>query len=57
MNAFFGRSSVVFGLISVGLGLALIVETVWKGGGTVGYVLGVLFVALGIGRVYLMRHR
>ena len=55
MNAFFGRSTVVFGLISIGLGIALIVETAWQGGGTVGFVLGVLFLALGCGRLYLVR--
>ena len=55
MNAFFGRSTVVFGLISIGLGIALIVRTAWAGGGVIGFVLGFLFLALGIGRLYLMR--
>ena len=55
MNAFARRSTVVFGLVSVGLGLALIIETALQGGGTVGFVLGVLFLALGIGRLYLVR--
>jgi len=48
---------VVFGVITAGLGVALIVETAVKGGG-VGYLLGLLFVAVGIGRIYLLRrHR
>jgi len=51
------RSVFVFGLISIGLGIALLVETVAIGGGSVGYVLGVLFVALGCGRLYLLRQR
>ncbi|HEY2354805.1 MAG TPA: hypothetical protein VGH79_07920 [Gaiellaceae bacterium] len=57
MNAFFARSKVVFALLFVGLGIALIVATAVQGGGAVGFVLGVLFVALGIGRLYLMRRR
>src|SRR5205814_1714436 len=42
------RSVFVFGLIAIGLGLALLAETVAIGGGSTGYVLGVLFFALGI---------
>jgi hypothetical protein len=57
VNAFHRRSTVVFGLVSIGLGLALIIETALQGGGTVGFVLGFLFLALGIGRLYLMRRR
>jgi hypothetical protein len=45
-----------FGLIAIGIGVALIVETAIKGGG-VGYVIGVLFIALGAGRLYLLRRR
>jgi hypothetical protein len=51
------RSVFVFGLIAIGLGIALLAETVAIGGGSTGYVLGVLFVALGIGRLYLLRRR
>jgi len=46
----------LIGVISIGLGIAILVETVILGGG-VGYVIGVLFVALGIGRLYLLRRR
>ena len=47
---------VVLGAITAGLGVALIVETAVKGGG-VGYLLGLLFVAVGAGRIYLLRRR
>jgi hypothetical protein len=45
-----------FGWLAIGLGIALIVETAVYGGG-VGYLLGLLFVALGVGRLYLLRRR
>jgi hypothetical protein len=45
-----------FALIFVVLGAALIVQTARVGGG-IGYALGVLFIALGAGRLYLMRRR
>jgi len=51
------RSVFVFGLIAIGLGIALLAETVAIGGGSTGYVLGVLFGALGCGRLYLLRRR
>ena len=46
----------VFGVVALGLGIALIVETAISGGG-VGYLIGLLFVALGAGRLYLLRRR
>jgi len=51
------RSTFVFGLVAVGLGIALLAETAAAGGGSTGYVLGVLFVGLGIGRLFLLRGR
>ena len=54
---FYKRSVVVFGAVSVFLGLALLVETAAQGGGTAGFALGLLFVGLGIGRLYLLRRR
>jgi hypothetical protein len=57
MNEFYKRSVLVFGVIAIGLGVALLVETAAGGGGTVGYVLGLLFVGLGAGRLYLARRR
>ncbi len=47
---------VVFAIAFIGLGVALIAVTVARGGG-VGYVVGPLFVALGVGRLYLVRRR
>ena len=46
----------VFACLFVALGLTLIVQTARSGGG-IGYLLGVLFIALGIGRLYLQRPR
>jgi hypothetical protein len=51
------RFVVVFGLIVIVLGIAILAETAAQGGGTTGYVLGVLFVGLGVGRLYLLRRR
>ena len=45
---------VVFGIVAIGLGVAITVVTVVNGGG-VGLLLGPLFVALGAGRLYLLR--
>jgi hypothetical protein len=52
------RSGVaVFGLVFVGIGIALVAVTTARGGAAFGYVMGVLFVALGVGRLYLLRTR
>jgi uncharacterized membrane protein HdeD (DUF308 family) len=48
------RSTLVFGLVAIALGIALIVETLTKGFG-IGILLGLLFVAVGAGRIYLLR--
>ena len=57
MKRIYGRSVLVFGLVAVGLGIALLAETVAQGGGSTGYLVGVLFLALGSGRLYLLRRR
>jgi hypothetical protein len=57
VSGFYRRSVFVFGLVAIGLGVALLAETVAVGGGSIGYLLGVLFVALGCGRLYLLRRR
>jgi hypothetical protein len=49
-------ATAVFGVVAIGLGVAILVETAVLGGG-VGYVIGLLFVALGAGRLYLLRAR
>jgi hypothetical protein len=56
MNLYRGATA-LFGVAFVGIGIALLVVTAVRGGGAVGYVLGVLFAALGIGRLYLLRTR
>jgi uncharacterized membrane protein HdeD (DUF308 family) len=48
------RSVLVFGIVAVLLGFALLVRTAYAGGGTVGYVVGALFVALGAARLYVL---
>ena len=57
MTGLYRRSVFVFGLVAIGLGIALLVETAAVGGGSAGYLLGVLFLALGCGRLYLLRRR
>jgi hypothetical protein len=47
---------VLFGLAFIGIGVALVVVTAVRGGG-IGYVLGLLFVAAGAGRLYVMGRR
>jgi uncharacterized membrane protein HdeD (DUF308 family) len=51
------RSVFAFGLVAIALGIALLAETTVEGGGTTGYLLGVLFIALGMGRIFLLRRR
>jgi hypothetical protein len=53
---YYRQGVVILGLLFVGLGIALIVRTAQVGGG-LGYLIGVLFVALGVGRIYLQRRR
>ena len=50
-------AAAAFAVAFVGIGMALLVVTVVRGGGAVGYLMGVLFVALGVGRLYLLRSR
>ena len=47
----------VFGAIFVAIGAALLIRTTTAGGGVVGYVLGALFITLGIARFTLERKR
>lgn len=55
MTRFYLGATAVFGVVFVGLGIALLVVTAVRGGGPTGYLIGVLFVALGAGRLYLLR--
>ena len=54
MNLYRGGIA-VFGVLFVGIGVALVVVTTVHGGAVFGYLVGVLFIALGLGRLYLLR--
>jgi hypothetical protein len=45
----------IFAVTFVGIGIALLAVTAANGGGLLGFVLGGLFVALGVGRLTLLR--
>jgi hypothetical protein len=47
----------LFAVTFIGIGIALITVTAARGGALFGYLVGVLFVALGFGRLYLLRAR
>ena len=51
------RAILVFSGCFVLIGVMLLVVTAVNGGGLVGFVLGGLFVALGVGRIQLERKR
>jgi hypothetical protein len=51
------RASILLSLTLVGLGVAMVVVTLVRGSGTLGIVLGPMFVAAGAGRLYLTRLR
>jgi hypothetical protein len=48
-------ASTVLSLVMIGLGIAFLVRTASLGGGEVGIILGVGFLAAGAGRLYLNR--
>jgi uncharacterized membrane protein len=49
------RAVLVSALTAIVLGFAILVRTAYEGGGTLGFVVGALFVALGTARIYLLR--
>jgi hypothetical protein len=52
------RASItVTSVVLVGLGLAIVIQTARAGGGAVGFLLGPLFMAAGLGRLLLLRRR
>ena len=53
MRGSYRAAVALLGVLAVGLGIALVVETAIEGGG-VGYLLGVIFLVLGCGRLYLL---
>jgi hypothetical protein len=54
---FYRWGVVIFSTVFVGIGIALLVRTAAEGGGVVGFLLGGLFIALGVGRLSLERKR
>jgi uncharacterized membrane protein HdeD (DUF308 family) len=56
MKLLYRRSILIFGASAIVLGLAIFARTVYEGGG-IGILLGILFVAVGAGRIYLLRRR
>jgi hypothetical protein len=51
---FYRVAVAVLALTFVGLGVALLAVTAVHGGGVLGFVLGGLFIALGVGRLTLL---
>jgi hypothetical protein len=47
----------LFAILFMGIGIALAVVTAVHGGAAFGYLMGALFFALGVGRLYLLRRR
>jgi hypothetical protein len=47
----------LFGAAFIAIGIALLVVTAAAGGGVVGYLIGGLFLALGVARIQLERKR
>ncbi|MEO5577123.1 MAG: hypothetical protein ABIR67_00010 [Gaiellaceae bacterium] len=45
----------VLAAVFIGLGVALLAVTAAHGGGVLGFLLGGLFIALGVGRLMLLR--
>ena len=56
MNLYRGAVA-VFGVAFVVIGVALLIVTAVHGGASFGFLVGVLFIALGVGRLYLLRAR
>jgi uncharacterized membrane protein HdeD (DUF308 family) len=55
VNALYRRSVLIFGVVAILVGFALLIQTARHGGGTFGYVLGALFVVLGAARLWILR--
>jgi hypothetical protein len=52
---FYRYGIALFAVVFVGMGIALLAVTAARGGAAFGYLMGLLFVALGVGRLYLLR--
>jgi hypothetical protein len=55
--SFYRISIMITSLALIGVGAAMVIRTVVVGGGAVGYLLGPLFMAAGLGRLLLLRRR
>ncbi len=55
--SFYRVAIVLFSIAFVVIGFALLVRTAMEGGGVVGFVLGALFIVLGVGRLVVERKR
>jgi hypothetical protein len=55
--SFYRGAVFVFSVLFVAIGIALLAVTAAEGGGVVGFLLGGLFIALGVGRITLERRR
>lgn len=51
------RTVFVLSAIAIGIGVALLAITASAGGGATGFLLGALFVVVGVARITLERHR
>ena len=56
MKQHYGYAVLLLSFLFVGVGIGLIVRTAQLGG-ALGYLIGVLFIGLGVGRFYLQRRR
>ena len=57
MNSAYRSLVMLFAFVFMGIGIALVVVTAVHGGAAFGYLMGALFFALGVGRLYLIRRR
>jgi uncharacterized membrane protein HdeD (DUF308 family) len=55
VSALYRRSVLIFGIVAVIVGFALLIQTARQGGGTFGYILGALFIVLGAARLWILR--
>jgi hypothetical protein len=56
MRGAYRSATTLFGIVAIALGVGIVVQTARHGGGF-GYAIGVLFAALGAGRLYLLHQR
>ena len=55
MTQMYRRAVLAFAVTAIVLGFAILVRTAYEGGGTLGFAVGALFVALGAARIYMLR--